>query len=93
MMSASLELLQAASTIALSNLRLGSNIPGVSENTNCASLWIQIPLITDRVVWTFRVTIVIFWPIKWFIKVDFPEFGDPMTAISPALFSSNILAL
>ena len=48
---------------------------------------------TDLVVWTFRVTIVIFWPMKWFIKVDLPEFGDPMTAIKPALFSSNILVL
>ena len=52
-----------------------------------------MPLITDRVVWTFRVTIVTFWPMKWFIKVDFPEFGAPMTAIKPDRFSSNILFL
>ena len=52
-----------------------------------------MPLITDRVVWTFRVTIVTFWPMKWFIKVDFPALGDPITAIKPALFSSIILVL
>jgi hypothetical protein len=72
---------QAHLTMAFSSFFLGLKIPGVSIKISCVSFLVKIPVIIDLVVWTFGVTIAIFWPIILLSRVDLPAFGLPIILI------------
>ena len=59
----------------------------------CVWLRIQMPKTRARVVWTFGETIVTLVPTALFMKVDFPTFGAPTTAIKPAFFVILVVVL
>ena len=57
----------------------GRWIPGVSRKTICASGRSRTPRTWLRVVWGLGLTMAIFCPRSWFIKVDLPALGRPTT--------------
>src|SRR3954471_15592866 len=82
-MSASCAPLHAVVTIARSSRRRGAKMPGVSISTSCAVPIIAIPRTSERVVCTFRLTIVTFDPTSALVSVDLPAFGAPINATKP----------
>src|ERR1700720_1361366 len=90
--SASADPAQAAATIARSSRRRGAKIPGVSTKISCAWPSIAIPSNRVRVVCTFGVTIASLCPTSWFIRVDLPAFGAPISATKPQRVTASSLS-
>ena len=57
--------------------------PGVSMKMAWASPSVRMPTIWLRVVWGLGVTMVTFWPMRPFSRVDLPALGGPMSATQP----------
>ena len=83
MMSASCAPPQAASTMARSRRRLGSNSPGVSMKTSWLSPSVAMPRTGARVVCTLCETIATLAPTRELTSVDLPALGAPITATKP----------
>src|SRR5262245_30452380 len=81
--SASLAPPQAASTIAWSKRRRGTNSPGVSMNTSWLAPSVAMPRSGTRVVCTLWETIDTLAPTSALTSVDLPALGAPITAINP----------
>src|ERR1700722_16558597 len=63
-------------------------MPGVSTKAICADAFSCSPSTRCRVVWGLGVTMLSFWPISAFSKVDLPTFGRPTSAAKPQRKSS-----
>src|SRR5690606_39685204 len=61
-------------------------MPGVSRNTICPRSSVKMPRILFRVVWGLSDMIATFLPTTWFISVDFPTLGRPISATNPDLW-------
>ena len=91
--STSFNVFSATLTIYSPSLFLALWIPGVSRNTIWPSSHVYTVCILFLVVCGFFDVIAIFWPIIWFINVDFPTFGLPIRATNPDLNFSFIILL
>ena len=83
--STSFRVRSATFTIYSPSLFFALWMPGVSTNTICPSSVVSTVWMRLRVVWGLLEVMAIFWPIRWFMRVDLPTLGRPIRVTKPDL--------